>query len=112
MLDERVRQHASALLVPYLADPEMRVRMRVLGALQALGEASTIGAVHALAEGDLFGSVKRAARDAAKKIGARSARRSSDGELGKAMEKLRKEQTMAKRKIATLEDRLNASEAS
>jgi aminopeptidase N len=112
LLDQRIRQHASALLVPYLADPEMRVRMRVLGALEALGEASTIGAVHALAEGDLFGSVKRAARDAAKKIGSRSARRSSDGELGKAMEKLRKDQTLAKRKIAALEDRINASETS
>ena len=84
--------------------------MRVLGALEALGEGSTTPAINALSEGDLFGSVKRAARDAVKKIGAQAARRASDGDLGKEIEKLRKEHNTAKRKIASLEDRLTASE--
>jgi HEAT repeat protein len=112
LLDERVRQAAAHILLPLLDDPEMRVRMRVLSALEALGEASTTPAINALAEGDLFGSVKRAARDAVKKIGSRSAARSSDGQLGKAIEKLRKDQAKSQRQIAGLEDRLSASEKS
>ena len=110
LLDARVRQRAAHTLTPLLNDPEMRVRIRALSALEALGEASVTPAVHALAEGDLFGSVKRAARDTVKRIGARAARRASDGELGRAVEELKKAQAKAKRQIAALEDRLTASE--
>jgi aminopeptidase N len=108
LLEERVRETVRLRLEPLLGDPELRIRVRMLGALATLGVPASLGAIHGVAENDLFGITRRAARDAAKRLGTTVARRSNDGAIGKSIEKLRKQHQTTQSKLAALTDQMEA----